>query len=228
MEANFWHKCWERNTLGFHQLDYHPLLERVILPELLKDECSTKQPASFVPIKRVLVPLSGKSDDMIWFAEYANVVGSELSKIACQDFFKEKEINVNSQRVGDFYVYQHENITLWQGDFFSLTTELVGEFDWIYDRAALIALPESMQQAYIHQLQRFIKPQTKLFLLTLEFPANEMSGPPFPVDELTISEFFSGYNVTCLHAESLPDKRFAQRMFNVSHLVEKLYLITQN
>ncbi|OKY27956.1 hypothetical protein [Thalassotalea sp. PP2-459] len=228
MEANFWHKCWERNTLGFHQVEYHPLLERVVLPELLKDECSTKQHVGVWPNKRVLVPLSGKSDDMIWFAEYANVVGSELSKIACQDFFKEKQLNIQPKRDGDFFVYRHENISLWQGDFFSLTTDLVGEFDWIYDRAALIALPETMQQSYVNQLKSFINPHTTLFLLTLEFPTDEMSGPPFPVDELRVSELFSDHSVTCLHAQTLPDKRFAQRVFDVSHLVEKLYLITQS
>lgn len=228
MEDTFWHNCWKRNTIGFHQLNYHPLLEQVILPELLKHKCAIQQGTNIAQDKRVFVPLSGKSDDMVWFAEHANVVGSELSNIACQDFFKEKQLTVRPQRIGDFSVYSHENISLWQGDFFSLTEAQIGQFDWIYDRAALIALPDIMQQRYASHLQRFIKPHTTLFLLTLEFPPDEMVGPPFPVDERRVFELFSGFNITCLHTQTLPDKRFAQRVFNVSWLVEKLYLITQS
>ncbi|WP_286235238.1 hypothetical protein [Thalassotalea sediminis] len=228
MDANFWHKCWQRNTIGFHQVEFHPWLEQLILPELLTSNDTANAIDSDDACKRVFVPLSGKSDDMLWFANYGEVVGAELSRIACRDFFKEQGLDIQAQVHDEFNVYQHENISLWQGDFFNLTCEDVGDFHWIYDRAALVALPEEMQQRYVKHLQTFIKPITKLFLLTVEFPANEMSGPPFSINETAVKALFNNYNVNCLAVKAIPDKRFAQRVFNVSQFVEKLYVITHH
>ena len=75
---------------------------------------------------------------------------------------------------------------MWQGDFFKLnvqylTSEHPISINWIYDRAALIALPIEMQQAYVDHLVSFIGQGTKLLLILAEFPNQKMSGPPFPI-----------------------------------------------
>ncbi|MFT5757302.1 MAG: thiopurine S-methyltransferase [Alteromonadaceae bacterium] len=213
MKPSFWHKCWERNALGFHQETVQPFLEQFLLPRLT----STTQ--------HVFLPLCGKSLDMVWLAQKMKVSGSELSEIACRDFFQEKDLPFQQHQHHDFTIFSHQNIELWQGDFFKLLPAELGNIDWIYDRAALIALPMSMQQQYAQHLSHFISDQTSLFLISLEFPQEELAGPPFSISSLKVVQLFSGFTVDCIAEQELTDKKFAQRTFNVSHLVERLYLI---
>ena len=123
MEASFWHRCWENNTIGFHQETIHPFL-----PNFLESKLSSSD-------KRVFVPLCGKSLDMFWLAERLDVTGSEVSEIACKDFFAEKGIDCKPLPKDEHVCYQVENIALWQGDFFTLEPSAFPPFDWIYDRA---------------------------------------------------------------------------------------------
>jgi len=217
MNESFWHQCWERNSLGFHQETVHPFLEQYLLPLLNKNETAAQQ--------HVFVPLCGKSLDMVWLAEYMKVTGAELSEIACRDFFSEKDLDYRQKSQLSFNIFSYENVELWQGDFFQLTQQDITKIDWVYDRAALIALPESMQQQYAHHLIRFLSDETTLFLVTLEFPSEEMSGPPFAIFENDVARLFSGCNIECIAERNLEDKVFAQRKFNVSYLKERLYLI---
>lgn len=229
MKASFWHACWEKNSLGFHQTTVHPFLYQHLLPLISAKNAESNTDKN----QAVLVPLCGKSDDMVWLAEHFDVVGAELSDIACRDFFREKNLAVTPTYIQDkhsqatFKQYCFENITLWQGDFFKLSTELLPDFDWIYDRAAIIALPQTMQQSYSSHLAEFISEHTQLFLISLEFPQQELSGPPFAIFEHDLNRLFPNFNVKCIAEHELADKTFAQRTFKVSYLKEKLYLITR-
>jgi len=214
MKPSFWHKVWERNSIGFHQEQLHPFLEEVLKPLLTTTEQS------------VFVPLCGKSLDMVWLAEHMNVVGSELSEIACRDFFLDKGLQPIVTTDDSFQVYQFNNIALYQGDFFALKANKFTAFNWVYDRAALIALPKDMQQQYVDHLTSYLQDGTKLILVSLEFPEEELSGPPFPVFAADIEKLFKGYKVECVYTHELADKQFAQRRFNVSKLVESAYIIS--
>lgn len=215
MDATFWHNCWERNSLGFHQEDVHPFLEKYLAPQLSNAQ------------SHVFVPLCGKSLDMFWLAEHMRVTGAELSEIACRDFFQEQQINYRVDDKGRFKVFSFEEISLYQGDFFQLKPEDINAVDWIYDRAALIALPYTLQQRYVDHLLSFLPPQATLCLISLEFPQDELQGPPFATFSEDIIKLFSGCTVNCIAENELEDKKFAQRTFNVSKLVERLYFINK-
>ena len=60
---------------------------------------------------------------------------------------------------------------------------------FVYDRAALIALPETLRPRYAQQLQRLV-PMADVLLLSLLYPQTEMSGPPFSVSESDIHALF--------------------------------------
>lgn len=219
MDAEFWHGVWERNSIGFHQDEVHPFLANQLASLISKDD------------KHVFVPLCGKSLDMVWLAERMTVTGCELSEIACKDFFEEKNLPANISMQGSFARYAFEDITLYQGDFFQLEATQIrtehGKVDWVFDRAALIALPPQMQQQYVDHLMTFVEQGTRLFLVTLEFPAEEMSGPPFPVHQSDVHTLFKGFNIEEVAEHSLKGKQFARRVFDVSSLVERLYIITR-
>ena len=83
MKVSFWHKCWEQSRIGFHQDQVHPFLSQYLFPLINKQD------------RHVFVPFSGKTLDMRWLAQHMKVSGSELSEIACRDFFSEG--NIDSQ-----------------------------------------------------------------------------------------------------------------------------------
>lgn len=172
MQAEFWHQRWAANQTGFHQHQVNPLLQR-FWPEL-----AVEQGAS------VLVPLCGKSLDLIWLAEQGHrVVGVELSEKAVQAFFSEQELEpVISQR-GAFKVYDCEGIELWCGDFFALRAEDVAGFAALYDRAALIALPPEMRERYVAHLASVLPAQCQGLLITLDYDQAKIDGPPFSVPD---------------------------------------------
>lgn len=216
MDEKFWHNCWERSTLGFHQQEIHPFLTRYFDNLRLPTD------------QHVFVPLCGKSLDMVWLAERLQVSGAELSDIACADFFNEKQIDYQQQAIGNFQLFSFDNLFLWQGDFFKLSPQALAPIDWIYDRAALIALPQTMQQDYVDKLITFMGANTRLLLVSVEFLAQELSGPPFPAFQSDIKALFASDNklqVQKLASKVITDKRFAQRTLPVSSLVESLYLI---
>ena len=215
MENSFWHKCWERNTLGFHQSDVHPLLVEYFTSLALPSD------------RHVFVPLCGKTLDMVYLAQSMQVTGNEISDIACHDFFLDNNLEFKSQTLGAFKHYSCQQLALWQGDFFKLSSKAIDTVDWIYDRAALIALPKVMQQKYVEHLKTFFSSQTRLFLVTVEFPQAQLSGPPFAVTEADVNSLFSDFNIEYIATHEIKDKQFAQRQFDVDYLLEKLYVISR-
>ena len=178
MEADFWHNRWENNLTGFHLNEVNPYLIKY-WPTLNVNKAG-----------RIFVPLCGKTLDLLWLAEQGHqVVGIELSAIAVEAFFAENKIEVKRQRVGDLELWQSENISLFCGDVFTLTPEMLGQIDGVYDRASLIALPPAMRQEYARKLTE-LTPNAAKLLITLEYEQSKMEGPPFSVTENEIVELY--------------------------------------
>ncbi|WNC69858.1 thiopurine S-methyltransferase [Thalassotalea nanhaiensis] len=215
MKQQFWHDCWDNTHIGFHQDELQPLLVEYF-PDLLEPQDS-----------RIFVPLCGKTSDLLFFADRFKVIGNELSAVACRDFFLENQLTPQVKESLSFNIYQQGNIELYQGDFFALNSKQFQPFDWIYDRAALIAFPEEMRVAYVQHINRFISAQTRVFLLTLEFPKDEIQGPPFSVDEDEVMRLFNGCKITKVTERDLTGQKFARRKLAVSSLTEKLYIISK-
>jgi thiopurine S-methyltransferase len=130
VETDFWHNRWENNLTGFHLDEVNPYLKANWTSLNLKAGA------------RVFVPLCGKSLDLIWLAAQGyEVVGIELSPRAVEAFFTENNLTAEHQKIGNLEYWQAEDISLFCGDFFALTTEILGQVDAVYDRASLIALP---------------------------------------------------------------------------------------
>ena len=106
---------------------------------------------------------------MIWLAgQGCEVIGVELSPIAVKAFFEGNNLQATKRRMGEFTRWQHGNITILCGDYFSLKKADLGHIDTVYDRAALTALPEAVRKLYVAHLHRIIAKTTDVFLLTIE------------------------------------------------------------
>jgi thiopurine S-methyltransferase len=175
MDPEFWHQRWRERQIGFHQSSPHPFLERW-WPTL-----------AVAPGSRVYVPLCGKSLDMVWLAVrgYA-VVGSELSSVAVADFFGEQQplqrTDVVLESRGPFSVHRAGRYELLQGDALQLTPDLLGPVHAAYDRAALVALPPVMREAYADSFATLMPSGSRTLLVAFEYAQQVKEGPPFSVE----------------------------------------------
>lgn len=172
MEPKFWQERWARNQLGFHLPEVNPYLERH-WPSLALAEGA-----------KVLVPLCGKSLDLVWLATQGHrVLGVELSEQAVEAFFSEQSLTPRITQRSVFTVYQADLIEVWCGDFFALDAEVLADCTAVYDRAALIALPPLMRSQYTEQLNNMLRPGCQGLLITLDYDQTQKAGPPFAVTD---------------------------------------------
>ena len=180
MDADFWQQRWREGRIGFHQDRPTPLLEQY-------------WGALGVPAgSRVLVPLCGKSLDLAWLAARGHrVLGVELSPLAVRQFFAEHDLTpeVHASANGTHYVAGA--IEIIQGDAFALDPMLLAGCDAVYDRAALIALPADLRRTYRDTIYARLPAGCRGLVVTLEYPAAEKQGPPFPVDSDEMQALFS-------------------------------------
>ncbi|RVU41211.1 thiopurine S-methyltransferase [Rheinheimera riviphila] len=210
MEAEFWHQVWQQDQLGFQLEDAHPLLRAHFCVLPVAD--------------RIFVPLCGKSPDLRWLAQHCQVIGAELSAIACRDFFTESGLIATQHAAEAFQVWQAARYQLWQGDFFQLPAIAVQHCQLIYDRAAMIALPAAMRLQYATQLQTLF-PAATMLLISLEYPEQEKQGPPFAVFETELRTLFPAASIALVAIRDLTGIGFARRKFATSRLLEKAWLI---
>lgn len=184
MHEDFWQARWSRNEIGFHLADVNPYLSRH-WPSLQLPQGA-----------RVLVPLCGKSLDLLWLAQQGyRVLGVELAERAVQDFFAGLGCEPEVEQQGALRRYRHANVEILQGDFFALGAADVGDCQALYDRAALIALPPAMRQDYARHLSAILPPHLLGLLITMEYPQEQMDGPPFAVLTEEVRERFAGWQV---------------------------------
>ena len=193
MDANFWHRKWHENEIGFHQNEVNPLLIEYF-SQLSLNKGS-----------RIFIPLCGKTLDIAWLMNNGyRVVGAELSEKAVSQLFVELGVKPQILKVGKLELYTATNIEIFVGDIFNMTNNKLGLIDAIYDRAALVALPYAMRKNYTELLKK-ITNKTKLLLICLEYDQSIVDGPPFSIskEELNI-HFAESYDLTLLKSTNIP------------------------
>ncbi len=78
----------------------------------------------------------------------------------------------------------------------------------IYDRASFIAFDDLGRERYARFVCDRMPSGAKLLLLTLEYPQDIMSGPPFSVGEAEVRQRFEGrYRVDLLETRDIIEKQ---------------------
>ena len=202
MDSEYWLNRWVENRTGFHVKGVNPLLER-FWPQIARSGSG-----------RVIVPMCGKSEDLRWLAERGHdVVGVDLSPIAARAFSAEQGIAFTETAESPFIVFGGKQITFYAGDLFDFTPGIAGRFDLVHDRAALIALPATMRPDYARQLQPLMASPSRGLLISLEYDASNMDGPPFSVPESEVRTLFADFGIDKLQEyDCLDDEpRFKDR-----------------
>ena len=215
MNPEFWHSKWEKNEIGFHLKSVHPLLKK-FLPQV-----------SVKPNAKVFVPLCGKTLDIGYLLQQGfDVVANELNNLAVEQLFTDLGLTPEISKWQGGQCYRHVNLTIWTGDYFSLSQEQLGKVDWVYDRAALIALPESMREQYALQMQNITCNAPQL-LIALDYDQSVMAGPPFSVAEQEITRHYQdNYKIELLSRKDIieHEAKFASR--GLSSMFESVYALT--
>lgn len=215
MHEDFWQARWARDEIGFHLDEVNPYLLRYW------------SQLSAQPGERVLVPLCGKTLDLRWLAAQGlQVLGVELSRKAIEDFFVEQGLQPQIEERGAFVRFRAEAIELWCGDFFALAAADVEQCHLFYDRAALIALPLEMRQRYAAHLRAILPQVCRGLLVTLDYPQEQMNGPPFAVPAEQVQAFYAeGWDARLLAKEDVLGEnwRFLQR--GLTRLEESVFSV---
>lgn len=140
----------------------------------------------------MLVPLCGKSADLLWLAQQGfDVTGVELSEIAVRSFFAGAGIGFELEASDGFLRFRSpgNRLTIVCGDYFQYTDEA---FDALYDRAALVALPPELRPGYVAHTKTLLKADAAQLLITLEYDQSRGHGPPFSVLPDEVNAYWPG------------------------------------
>jgi thiopurine S-methyltransferase len=217
MHEEFWQARWSRNEIGFHLRQVNPWLERY---------WSSLQVAKGA---RVLVPLCGKSLDLVWLVEqgYA-VLGIELAETAVQAFFAERGVQPEITRQSEFVRYRSGSMEICCGDFFALTATDVADCRAFYDRAALIALPEPMRVRYATHLAAILPTPCTGLLVSQDYAQEFKAGPPFAVSETEVRRLHgAGWTVETLGREDVLERHWKFHQGGLDRLEEAAYRLSR-
>ena len=170
-----WHERWRIGRTGWHEVEGN---------RNLKEHWRATG-------KRVLVPLCGKTPDLLWLEEQGNdVTGVELSELAVRAFFEENELEFDrSEGALARYSARDRRITLYCGDFFEFRA---AAFDAHYDRGALVALTAELRPRYAQHTTSLLTPDAEQLVITVEYDQSVCDGPPFALGETEIRGYWPG------------------------------------
>ncbi|MBE7379889.1 MAG: thiopurine S-methyltransferase [Leptolyngbya sp. SIO1E4] len=193
MDTSFWLQRWETNNIGFHKSEVNPILVQYFKKLSLREG------------SRVFVPLCGKTRDIAWLLSNGyRVAGAELIEMAIEQLFDELGVAPQISEVGAVKHYSAQNIDIFVGNIFDVSGDRLGLVDAVYDRAALVALPEEMRHRYTKHLMEITSKAPQL-LISYEYDQTLMAGPPFSISNEEVSQHYKkSYDITLVKSSNLP------------------------
>ncbi|XP_070557147.1 probable thiopurine S-methyltransferase [Ptychodera flava] len=124
-----------------------------------------------------------------------DVIGLEFSELATKSFFEEQHLNYTVSPVETIQgasVFKADDcqIQIYCCDFFAFTSAIAGQFDAVWDRHAFGAMLPKRRTQYSQNLMSLMKPDGNCLMMTAQYDATVMQGPPFNVRTELIQEFF--------------------------------------
>lgn len=193
MDSSYWLQKWESNNIAFHKSEANPSLVKHFQALALEQG------------SRVFLPLCGKTLDIAWLlANGYRVTGAELAQTAIEQLFAELGVKPKIVEADQVKHYSATNIDIFVGNIFDVSRQMLGSVDAVYDRAALVALPETVRDRYTTHLMHLTAKAPQL-LITYEYDQSLMAGPPFSISSEEISQHYrNSYNLTLISSSNVP------------------------
>ncbi|MCU7845037.1 MAG: thiopurine S-methyltransferase [Candidatus Thiodiazotropha sp. (ex Monitilora ramsayi)] len=210
-----WVQRWRDENIGWHHVEFNT--------HLLNHWHALCLPKGAL----VLAPLCGKSRDMVWLAQQGyRIRGIELSPLAVETFFKECHLTPEVESVEGFERWTAGPYEIFCGDIFDFALLDNSDIDAVYDRASLIALNPVQRRHYVALFKKHLPSKAKLLLVAMDYPQNEMTGPPYCVAESEVRALFeSDYSVKLLHTLNILEDTERYGGKGVSRMWEQVYLL---
>ncbi|RUS78681.1 hypothetical protein EGW08_013569 [Elysia chlorotica] len=169
--VKMWETRWEQGETAFHKSNVHKMLEK-LMPKLNPDG----------NLKKILVPLCGKSVDMKWLADQGIVaIGIEGVPQAIQEFFTENSLERVESNVsglgpsGKLHQSRDSMIKIYGGDMLQFSTTVEGTFDAIWDRGSLVALDREDVPGYAKILTDVLNKGGRILVEVMEYTNQSLS-----------------------------------------------------
>lgn len=217
MDKNFWLDKWQKKDTKFDQMNVNPYL---IKYEKIFESLEGK---------KIFVPLCGKSIDILWFLKQgAEVIGVELSTIAVESFFFENNLTYKKINKNYFTIYLAKSLKFICGDFFQLDKNEVGDIDWVYDRASLVALDNITRVEYAKKISQLFPIKIKMMLITLSYKSDVPEYPPYSVTDKEVHLLFSkNFQINTLVQDENLDIMLHLIKRGLVDLTDRVYLLTR-
>ncbi|XP_065843355.1 probable thiopurine S-methyltransferase isoform X1 [Oscarella lobularis] len=185
---DFWAKAWADDRDTWTSSTVNPFL--IKHADLLPPNEDKDNP------KRILVPLCGRSPDMIWLVDKGYVVvGVELFPKGILKFFEEQKLEFEVTEVPEIpsaklYTARDGRLLIYECNFFDLRRDVVGLFDGVYDRGSWVAIDPPDRPKYVETVKNLLRPTGTWLLLAIDIVAEggEYKGPPFSLPFSTVSK----------------------------------------
>jgi len=193
-KISIWETQWQKGDISFHLPEVNPKLLGNI-DELLGCERSGEK-----VVRNVLVPLCGKTKDMLHLHGLGhNVVGCEGVEQACTEFFSENNIEYTRTPLegvdGSLFASSDGRLRLYQCDFLTLTPEVVGsKFDAVWDIQSLCSINPRDRKQYVRAIRSLLADEFRYLLVTIEYEPFAHLGRPHSISYNAVKELFGSFS----------------------------------
>lgn len=144
---------------------------------------------------KILVPLCGKSVDLIWLKEQpgVTVVGVEGVVEAIEEFqteYKQKLI-----RLGDDFISEDGMLKILLRNFFDANAFEGNFINCVWDRASLVAINLEDREKYVETMKHVIDTNKRFnyLLNVVEYDTTRVQGPPHSISNAEVERLFSDF-----------------------------------
>jgi len=150
--------------------------------------------------KTILVPLCGKSKDMLYLYNKGHTVaGCEWVESACVQFFTDNNIQYTATPLeaveGNLYQSEDGRLRIYQCDFLLLTTDVVDiKFDAVWDVQSLVSINPRDRKQYVRAVRSLLKDDFRYLLVTIEYEPFAHLGRPHSISYNAVKELFGSFS----------------------------------
>lgn len=216
-----WKHKWEIRNIGFHEKNIHPLLAE-FLNEMLAGRTKLN----------IFFPLCGKAVDMKWLADMGhNIVGVDVSEIGLKEFFADHNIPYTEEAVAEIpeakvFKSASGNISLYCCSIYDISDLVIGKFDGMWDRGAMVAVNPRDRERYVNVMLSLMAKDCHYLLVTVEYDPKSIAGPPFYVPESDLQNLL-GPSCTFKLLKKIDAITDKQKQWGLDFYFENIYLVTQ-
>ncbi|XP_026698830.1 thiopurine S-methyltransferase isoform X3 [Athene cunicularia] len=158
-----------------------------------------------------------------------SVVGVEVSEQALREFFAEHSLPYHEEPVPEIsgakkFQSTSGNVSLYCCSIYDLSSSIVGKFDGVWDRGALVAVNPCDRERYVSLMITLMEKNSSYLLVTVSYDPNKHKGPPFYVPESEIKSLFGNHcEIKCL--QKVDDFSDRHRQWGLDYFLEVLYVL---